>query len=380
MLQKHLIAILCLTVFACSEADKQEKKIPEVFVVTATEHDYMPSRNFNARIDSRSDVNIQAQVSGKLISIHFKEGDQVTKGTPLFDIDAAPYKAALARANADLTKAKASETNSTRNFQRGKKLVKDGYISESEYDTLEARKLESLAQVEAALAAVKSAKVDLEYTRITAPQDGRVDRSIPAIGDIVSPQSGTLTTLIGQNDMDIVFQIPEGLLLSARNPDSKVKPKDITVIVGFSDGTEYPHTGTINYFSNRVDEATGTVETRSRILNPDDFLRQGMFVRAILRLSQPLQGLMVPQAAVQVDQRGQYVLVVDNNNTVTRKNLTTGERIAENVIIDSGLEKGAQVIVRGVQKARPGDKVIAKAYKPASNTNTANAEGKNSDQ
>ena len=207
------ISLIALTLLACKPKQAAEKPIPEVFVITAMEHPYKPTRGFNARIESRSDVNIQAQISGKLLKIHFHEGDQVSKGSPLFDIDPAPFEASLAIAKADLAKATAAKKNANNNFQRGKKLVKDGFISASEYDQLESAKLESAAQVEAASAAVKSAAVDLQYTVINAPLDGRVGRSIFAVGDIVSPQSGSLTTLVGQNDMDVVFQIPERVRL-----------------------------------------------------------------------------------------------------------------------------------------------------------------------
>lgn len=374
LLTVFTIALVVLS--ACGKKVEQEKRIPEVFVIQAQEKPYIPSRGYSARIDSRSDVNVQAQVSGKLMKIHFHEGDQVAAGSALFSIDPAPFKATLSRANADLAKAQANKRNSERNYQRGKKLVKDGFISESEYDTLEARMLEAQASVKAAEAAVESAQVNLEFTDIRATQDGRVGRSTPAIGDVVGPQYGTLTTLVGQNDMDVVFQVPERILLAAHRKDSKVKLEDIVVAVQLSDNSEYEHTGAINYFSNRVDPASGTVEVRALIANPGDFLRPGMFVRAILRLKHPLQGLMVPQAALQVDQRGSYVLVVDKQDKVMRKNLITSERIGEDVLVNSGLEPGARVIIRGVQKARPGDKVIVMDFKPATKVN----EGENSDQ
>lgn len=379
MAKVNIALCFVATIFFVAGCDKKaakEKPVPEVFVITAEEKAYKPSRGYSARIQSRSDVDIRAQVSGELIKIHFREGDQVAKDAPLFDIDPAPYKAALAREKAGLAKSQASKRNDERNFQRGKKLVKDGFISESEFDTLEARMLESAAQVEAGLAAVDSAQVDLAYTKILAPQDGRVGRSIPAIGDVVNPGYGTLTTVVGQNDMDVVFQVPERVLLAARRPDSKIKVTDIVVAVGLADNTEYSYTGKIDYFSNRVDPTTGTIETRARIPNPNDLLRPGMFVRAILRLDHPLQGLMVPQASVQVDQRGTYVLVVDENNMVARKNLVTSERIGENVLVNSGLNVGDRVVMRGVQKARPGDVVVVSEFKPATDAD----EGVASDQ
>ena len=365
--------ILAVLLGGCEEKAAPEAAIPEVFVVEASEQPYHPQRGFNAHIASRSDVDISAEVSGKLIAIHFKEGDEVKAGDPLFDIDPAAYKAALARAKAELSKAQANKVNAEKNFARGKKLVDDGYISASEYDTLEARELEAIAAEEAAKAALESAQVDLEYTAIKAPQDGRVGRAKPSVGDVVSPGYGPLTTLVGKNDMEVVFQVPERLMLAAQRPDAKVKVRDIEVALIMPDGQEYSHTGSIHYFSNRVDSSTGTVEVRAAIPNPDDILRPGLYVQALVRVKDPIMGLMIPQSAVQVDQRGTYVLAVDDTDTVTRINLVTGERFGENVLVDSGLDTGARVIIRGVQKARPGTKVTTSPYKPATEANPGSA-------
>ena len=368
-MQHRIIALsvlaLSLLLGACEKKAPPEAQAPEVFVVIASEQPYYPQRGFNAHVESKSDVNITAEVTGKLLAIHFKEGDDVSAGTPLFDIDPAPYKAALARAKAELAKAEANKANAIKNFARGKKLVEDGYISASEYDTLEARELEATAAAEAAKAAVESAAVDLEYTTIKAPQDGRVGRAKPSVGDVVSPGYGVLTTLVGKNDMEVVFQLPERLLLVAQRPDAKAKVEDFEVALTMPDGTEYPHTGTIHYFSNRVDPSTGTVETRAAIPNPNDLLRPGLYVQAVVRVKEPIMGLMIPQAALQVDQRGTYVLAVGEHNTVKRINLTTGERFGENVLVNSGLDAGERVIVRGVQKVRPGTEVKVSEYKPA---------------
>lgn len=355
-----------MLLLACQKAEEKAKPVPEVFVIAAQQQPYHPQASFNARIQSRSDVEIKAQVTGKLIAVHFVEGDQVAAGAKLFDIDPAPFRAAVKKAEADVAKAKASETNAARNYQRGKTLVKDGYISGAELDNLDSKQQEAAAALQAAEAALESAKVDLEYTSITAHQAGRVGRSIPAVGDIVGPGSGALTTLVGQNDMDAVFQIPEALLLSVRlGEPGQPKAEDVEVALTLPDGSSYREIGRLDYFSNRVDAATGTLEVRARMANPDDLLRPGMFVRATLRLKKAVSALMVPQAAVQVDQRGTYVLAVTPENQVTRKNIQTGERVGESVVVTTGLDEGASVIVRGTQKARPGDSVKALPYEPA---------------
>jgi len=366
-----LVTTFAFFVFSCSEKPEPTETVPEVFVVDIKEQPYRPSRGFNARIRSSSDVDIKAQVTGELTAIHFKEGDVIEAGTRLFDIDPAPFKAELAKAKGELERAKAARANAEKNFERGKQLVEDGFISAAEFDQLESRALESKANVQSAEAALERAQVNLDFTSIKAPQDGRVGRSIPAVGDIVGPSSGALTTLVGQGGMDVVFQLPEKLLIQLRR-ESDIKVEDVEVVLQLPDGSEYSEIGTIDYFSNRVDSATGTVEAMARMPNPDDILRPGMYVKAILRLEKPLMGLMVPQAAVQVDQQGTYVLAVDDGNKVTRKNLITGQRQGEYTLVNSGLEAGTKVIMRGIQQARVGDTVKASPFKPATQAQEGN--------
>ena len=245
-----------------------------------------------------------------------------------------------------------------------------GYISDSEYDTLKARQQEAEAAEQSARAARESAQVDLSYTHIEAPQAGRVGRSIASVGDVVSPGFGTLTTLVGGNDMQAVFQIPERLLTEAAMSDNQPKPSEIEVGLELPNGSEYPYTGNIVYVSNRVDSNTGTVEVRAAMPNPRDLLRPGMFVQAHVRLKQSLSGLMIPQAALQVDQQGTYVFTVNTNNLVLRNNLMTGDRFGENVLVTEGLVAGEKVILRGIQKVRPGSEVQVSDYKPATDPHT----------
>lgn len=195
-------------------------------------------------------------------------------------------------------------------------------------------------------------------------------RSIASVGDVVSPGFGTLTTLVGGNDMQAVFQIPERLLTEAAMSDNQPKPSEIEVGLELPNGSEYPYTGNIVYVSNRVDSNTGTVEVRAAMPNPRDLLRPGMFVQAHVRLKQSLSGLMIPQAALQVDQQGTYVFTVNTNNLVLRNNLMTGDRFGENVLVTEGLVAGEKVILRGIQKVRPGSEVQVSDYKPATDPHT----------
>jgi len=366
------ILLLCLSQLACSEEEAQAPKIPEVFVVIASEQPYHPSRTYNAKIQSSSDVDIEAEVSGKLIAVYFKEGDQVKKGVPLFKIDPEPYIAELERTKPDLETAITDLKIKEKYYERGKVLVAEGHISELDFDGLKARKLKAESEVESVQAALDIAQINVDRATIKAPIEGRIGRSIPAIGDLVGPDSGALTTLVGEGDMQVVFQLPERLILRVKSPDSNFSMKNIVVSLVMENGAKYAHTSRIDYFSNRVDPATGTVETRVNIPNPDDLLRPGMFVRALLSLEKPVQSLVIPQAAVQVDQLGSYVFIADSSDKVVRKNIETDDRIGENVVIINGLNTGERVILRGIQRVRPGDTVMVSDFVPG----TGASEGK----
>lgn len=367
---KYGLPLTFLLLAGCEEAAPPETPRQEVFVVTASEQPYQPGRTFTARLDSRSDVNITAQVSGKLTAVHFREGDTVEAGAALFDIDPASYQAALSKARAEHERALATLGEARSNLARADKLVDKDYISDSEYDTLKSRLQEAEAAEQSARAAVESAEVDLSYTHIKAPQAGRVGRSIASVGDVVSPSYGTLTTLVGGNDMQAVFQIPERLLTEAAMSDDRPDPSQMDVVLEMPGGGEYPYSGSIVYISNRVDTNTGTVEVRAAIPNPRDILRIGMYVQAEVRMKESLQGLMIPQAALQVDQQGTYVFTVNEENKVQRRNLETSDRYGENVLVTSGLQAGTKVIVAGIQKVRPGSEVIASDFKPATEAHT----------
>lgn len=369
-----VVIILVFGLLACGDKAAQEQQKPEVFVVSAIEQPYKPSRIYSARIESENDVDIMAQVSGKLVNIHFEEGDEVIKGAPLFDIDPEPFEAELAQVKAKLNSAEADFKVSKKNYDRAKGLVKDGHISAIDFDKLTAKKLEAEANLNSVKAMAEAAEVKLNFASIKAPIDGRLARSLFAIGDLVGPDYGPLTTLVGEGDMQVVFHLSEKFLLKVKNPDNDLDIKNISVSLLLEDGSQYDHTADVTYIANRVDPATGTIEARVDMPNPEGLLRPGMFVRAVLSLKTPRKSIVVPQASVQVDQQGSYVLTVDEQNKVVRKNIDTDKRIGENVLVLSGLQLNDRVIVRGIQKVRPGNEVIVSEFIPATGSHDTKAQ------
>ena len=210
--------------------------------------------------------------------------------------------------------------------------------------------------------------MDLGYTTIHAPFTGRIGRSAVSPGDLVGPNSGTLTTLVSIDPIEALFQVSEATYIAAlaerlderRGPN----PEDlesVEVTLRLANGATYPEVGHIDYFANRIDEVTGTLEARAKIPNPDALLVPGQYVRVVLQDTNLLEGLFMPQTAVQADQQGSFVLLVDSSNTVARRNVELGERFDNMVLVHKGVEAGDRVIVRGLQQVRPGMPVKVRA-------------------
>ena len=359
------LAICSVLLLACTpEAPPQ--RVVEVVVDEVVSEPYQPKVQYVGRLQAKDDVAIQARVSGYVLSRDFKEGQLVDAGDVLYTIDDSEYQAALARAKADLAAAIANQANAQRNFSRGQELLPKGAISQAEMDNLTAKKLDADASIESANAQVTSADVNIGYTVITAPISGRIGRSKVSAGDLVGPNTGDLTTLVSIDPIEAMFQITEATYVSTLtermegNPDLDAL-RSIEVTLELTNGLIYPEVGRIDYFANRIDEATGTLEARARIPNPHSLLVPGQYVKVILQDSNLLQGLFIPQAAVQADQQGSFVLEVDGSNTVVRHNVDLGDRFDDLVLVNKGVEEGDRLIVRGLQQVRPGMPVQVKS-------------------
>ncbi len=352
-----VVALLFLLA-ACSGEQPPPREV-QVVVDTVVEEPYQPKREYVGRLQARDDVAIQARVSGYLTTREFDEGQVVQAGQVLYTIDSSEYDAALARARAELAAAVAAQSNAERNYRRGKELLPKGAISQAEMDNLTATKLDADARLKSAEAQVTSAEVNRSYTTITAPITGRIGRSIASVGDLVGPNSGNLTTLVSIDPIEALFQVSETTYLATLGADMTrdidvERLRALEVTLELANGLNYPEVGYIDYFSNRVDAETGTLEARAAIPNPHALLVPGQYVRVILQRTQLVEGLFVPQAAVQADQQGSYVLIVDDSDMVQRHNVVLGQRMDDLVMVPGGVEEGERVIVRGLQLVRPG--------------------------
>ncbi|MCG9702455.1 efflux RND transporter periplasmic adaptor subunit [Vibrio natriegens] len=356
------IAISSVLISGCDtkNSGSQISQIPSVSTVTLTKTQIHPYHTFIGRTVAENDVDIMPRVGGELMAVHFKDGDIVKKGQILFEIDARPYKAALAYAKASLNKAQAQLVQAQRNAKRVKKLIKDKSISEQQYDDAIADYSTAIASVEEAKATLTSSTLDLEYTSIRAPFSGRVGFSNYRVGDRISKIQ--LLPLVSITQIDPIrfdFDVDEKLYRRIRNAidvahrnDDKL---DLGVTLTLSDGTVYPKEGKIYAVGNKIDLDTGSIRAEAQFANSDYSLMPGEYGNLTIKLrNQTIDGLLIPSSAVQQDQAGDYVMVVNDEHVVSRRNIELGQTYGVNQAVLSGLSADEKIIVNGLQKIRPG--------------------------
>ncbi len=363
----HKIALLSIAISStllsgCNSENVATKAItpPTVETLTLSQTPITPYHTFIGRTQAVNDVDIMPRVDGELIAIHFKDGDMVEKGQLLYEIDPRPYVAALSYAEATLEKEKASLNKAQRTANRVIKLIKDKSISEQQYDDAMAELATAKANVEAAKAALESAKLDVEFASVTAPFSGRVGFNNYDVGERISKtQAEPLVSLTQIDPIRFGFTIDEKLYRRvrsavdvARSTDNKL---DLDVTLTLSDGSEYPVPGEIYAMGNKIDLQTGSIKAEAQFENPTYSLMPGEYGNLAIKLrNKTVQGLLVPSSAIQQDQAGSYVMVVDSEQVVSRRNVELGQTYGVKSAVVSGLSANEKIIVNGLQKVRPG--------------------------
>ncbi|MCZ4336323.1 efflux RND transporter periplasmic adaptor subunit [Shewanella colwelliana] len=362
--QWFFLLIVSAQLSACGEAPApQAPMLPSVVVNTAHSKAITPRSEIVGRTRASEDVVIKSQIQGQLLNRAFVEGDDVTEGDLLFEIDPSTYEAELAQHQAVLKQAVASRDVAVMNWERGRRLLPDGMISAQDMDELTSRKLTSAAGVVQAEAAVKSAQLQLSYTKVYAPISGRISNAKVSTGDIITPQS-EMASLVQLQPMWVNFQVAEKTLISARQNFSKaqdrdVKISDIVIRLRLPNGTMFNEVGYIDFVGNRVDAATGTLEVRATFENAESLMLPGLFVTLVVESPLTEDALLIPQAAVQEDQQGRFVMVLNENSEVQKRVVELGDRFGVDWRVLSGLNDGDRIVVDGLQKIRPGIKVNA---------------------
>jgi RND family efflux transporter MFP subunit len=357
-------AVLTLLLQGCrSEADAQAAApLPQVAVAAALERKVQEWDEFTGRLEAVESVEVRPRVTGYIDSVNFAEGSVVKKGDLLFVIDQRPYRAELEKAQAELARATArAELNKT-DVERSEKLLGVKAVSREEYDQRLNAQRESLANVDAARAAVTTAKLDLEFTRVTAPITGRISRAAVTAGNLVtggSTQATLLTTVVSIDPIYVTFEGDEQVYLKytemARRGDRpSSRDSANAVLMALANEEGFPHKGAMTFVDNQVDSRTGTIRARASFDNKDGFLTPGLFARVKLLGHSSHSVVLVDDRAVGTDQSQKFVYVVDSDNKVSYRSVKVGRLTDGLRIVQDGLQPGENVIVNGLQRVHPG--------------------------
>jgi len=358
-------------VAGCGEKNQGGPRPPtEVAVITVAPERMGITNELPGRLEANRVAQVRARVAGIVLKRMFKEGSEVKEGQVLFQIDPAPYQAALNSAKATLAKAEANLTQASLKLERYEPLVKINAISKQEYDEVVATHKQAKADVAAGKAAVTTANLNLGYARVTAPISGRIGRALVTEGALVGQGDATPLALIQQDDKMYVNLTQTGAEVAKLRQalkEGKLKAaskNEAQVSLVMDDGSIYQKAGTLLFSDITVDESTGTVTLRAIFPNPDRALMPGTFVRARFQQGVNEQALAVPQQAVLRTNEGASVMVVGAEDKVEARTVTTASAIGDKWVIASGLKVGDRVIVEGLQKVRVGMPVKPVEWKP----------------
>jgi membrane fusion protein, multidrug efflux system len=367
---------------SAGEAKAQEAPPPvEVSVVTLQPQPVEITTTLPGRASRYQIAEVRPQVNGILQERLFREGADVQKGEPLYQIDPAVYRAAYETAKAELAQAEAAQVSASNRARRNEELVRTNAVSRAAYDDATAALGEANAAVQARKAALASAKISLDYTTVTAPISGRIGRSAFTAGALVTANQPETLTTIHQLDpiyVDVTQSSAQLLELRRALADGRyqrVASDRAEVELALEDGTTYAHPGTLEFADVQVSESTGAVTLRALFPNPDNILLPGMFVRAEIKAGIDPRGILVPQRAVSRDPKGRATtLVVLPDNKVEQRILTTDRTVGDQWLVSSGVEAGDRVIVAGIQKVQPGAMVqVIEAEKSVADASAGSA-------
>lgn len=357
-----------LILAGCGQAQQAPQAAPPpppVTVANPVEKTVTEWDEYTGRFEAVDTVEVRARVSGVLEEVKFTDGAHVNKGDLLFVIDPRPFERRLERERANLAAAEVRAEFAAKDVERARPLLKNKTISEQVFDQRLQAAREAEAAVRSAEASVKSAELDVEFTQIRAPVSGRISRKLVSEGNYVTGGSGTgtlLTTIVTTDPIYLYFDVSEADYLKYVRMDALGAPSNSRkpanpVFLGLQDESGFPYRGKMDFVDNRIDENTATLRARAVFDNPHGLFQPGLFARIRLAGSGEYKAIMLPDEAIATDQSNRFVYVVADDGTVSRKNVVLGPMIDGLRVIRSGIETTDWVIIKGLQRARPGIKV-----------------------
>lgn len=347
-----------INVEASDAAPKAAPPATTVDVAEVVSRNIVDWQNYSGKLEAVDRVEIRPLVGGTLTAVHFKDGSLVKKGDLLFTIDPRPYAAEVARFQAQLAAAEARAAYTGSDLARGERLLGENAIARRDFEEKQNASREAAANVLAAQATLKTAKLNLEYTQITAPVAGRISRAEVTVGNVIAvgASSPALSTLVSVSQVYASFDVDEQSFLKYVNP-AQAKNAQVPVFLGLANEEGYSRQGKVVSIDNRVDTSSGTIRVRAVFENQDGLLLPGLYARVRLGGGAPHAALMIDEKAVGTDQSKRFVLAVDKDNHTAYREVRLGSRQEDLLIVESGLKAGERIVVNGLQRTRPGDTI-----------------------
>ena len=356
-------ACLLATVLSAPVRAQQGAPPPAVLVQPAELTPIADQAEFIGRAAAMDKVELRARVKGFLGPRKFNDGDQVKKDEVVFTIEPETYQAAVDQKNAQRDSAQAALTNADLQLQRATELLRTNTGTKQTYDQRLSEQLQAKANLEDAKAQLRDAEIQLSYTEIKSPIEGRIGRAVVSPGNLVSPDSGVLATVVSETPIRVLFPVTQRELLEARRDASIGDPP--AVRLKLADGSLYKEKGKLDFIDITVDPKTDGQIIRATFDNKDNLLTDGQTVRVILEDNKPKAMVTVPQQAIALDQTGPYLFTVDDKNVVHLQRVKTGNARSGQLVITEGLKAGDKVVVQGQQRIRDGMTVAPSVVAPA---------------
>jgi membrane fusion protein (multidrug efflux system) len=358
-----IAALLLAGTVIVARAQQAPQTVP-VGTVSAELKPTVPALEFVGRVEAINRVDVKARVTGFLDEVLFTEGDLIKAGAPIYRIEPGLFEAAVKEAQGALERAKSAKVLTEIQLQRASELLEKAAGTAVARDQALAADQQAQGAILQAEANLQTAKINLGYTEINAPIAGKIGRTNITKGNVVSPDTGTLTTIVSQDPMYVTFPVSQREFLRTQQTGEGPDRQHLKVRLRYSDGKFYDLPGVINFVDVSVNRATDSIVVRATVPNPKDSLIDGQLMSVVVESAKPAEKIVIPQAALIADQQGVYVFVVDDGKAAIRR-VKTGAVSGPGVVIESGLTPGEQVIVEGLQSIRSGTPVRASPLPPA---------------
>lgn len=354
-----LLLLLAVMTFK-TQANEEAAPATNVSVAQVIHQSITEWDEFSGRLEAPETVEVRPRVSGFIDNVTFKEGSFVNKGDVLFQIDPRPFEVEVRRLEAELQQARANHQRTANEARRGERLKASNAISAELAEARISSAQQAHAEVAAIQAELEAARLDLSFTQVTAPIDGHIGRAEVTAGNLIHAGETLLTTLVSTDRVYAYFEADEKTYLKYRKLMRQGERGQVTpVYLGLANENDHPYLGQMNFIDNHVDPLTGTIRGRAVFDNQDGYFTPGLYVRLKLVGSATYEGVLIQDAAVGTDLGHKYVLVLDDDQTVSYRSIELGPKLAGLRIVRDGLAPGEQIVVNGLQRVRPGMQVNA---------------------